>query len=32
VPERWPSITNAGNTPFRKLGKRQRSGFYTIFV
>lgn len=32
VPDRWPSITDAGNVSIRKLGKRERSDYYTLFV
>ena len=32
VPERWPTVTQAGNQTFRKLPKRERSDYYTIFV
>ena len=32
VPERWPTVTQAGNLTFRKLPKRERSDYYTIFV
>ena len=32
VPERWPTVTQAGNMTFRKLRKRERSDYYTIFV
>jgi len=32
VPERWPTVTQVGNQTFRKLPKRERSDYYTIFV
>jgi hypothetical protein len=32
VPERWPTVTQAGNQTFRRLPKRERSDYYTIFV
>jgi hypothetical protein len=32
VPERWPTMTQAGNLTFRKLPKRERSDYYTTFV